>query len=234
MSRQKRWRQTQNTWRKWTRRNRLTSTQAVSTQETITINQPDWVSSYTIEKPRRTYAYQSTPKPIHIPIYTPRSEFNTYQSEMHPVTVPTKLSTRYPTTHTRRTTNASRTTTQETTTEEPTTTMTETRTLRIEPGTILMMDSDYLKEKYIRPGLATTFHRALLADYFGLSENEMKQMEMTVVAWGFSYQVKDKATSSRGPNRARKYFCDFKFRSATFNAGYVGADINIGITELDG
>ena len=97
-----------------------------------------------------------------------------------------------------------------------------------------MKDSEYLKDKYIRPGLATTFHRALLADYFGLSENEMKQMGMTVVAWGFSYQVKDKATTSRGRNRAPKYFCDFKFRSATFNAGYVGADINIGITELDG
>ena len=97
-----------------------------------------------------------------------------------------------------------------------------------------MMNSEYLKEKYIRPRLATTFHRALLADYFGLSEEEMKQIGMTIVAWGFSYQVKDKATSSRGQNHAPKYFCDFKFRSATFNAGYVGSDINMGITELDG
>ena len=157
----------------------------------------------------------------------------TYQTEAPPVTVSTKPSTRYPIKHTRRTTYSPRTT-KETTTEEPTTVMTETRTLRIEPGTILLMDSEYLKEKYIRPGLATTFHRALLADYFGLSENEMKQMGMTVVAWGFSYQVKDKATSSRGRNRAQKYFCDFKFRSATFNAGYVGAEINMDITELDG
>ena len=97
-----------------------------------------------------------------------------------------------------------------------------------------MMDSEYLKEKYIKTGLATTFHRALVADYFGLSEIEMKRMGMTVVAWGFSYQVKDKAKNSRDQNRAQKYFCDFKFRSATFNAGYVGADINMGIIELDG
>ena len=97
-----------------------------------------------------------------------------------------------------------------------------------------MMNSKYLKDKYIETGLASTFHRALLADYFGLSEKEMRRIGMTVVAWGFSYQVKDKATSSRGPNRAEKYFCDFKFRSSTFNAGYVGADIKIGIVKLDG
>ena len=95
-----------------------------------------------------------------------------------------------------------------------------------------MKDSEYLKAKYIKTGLATTFHRALLADYFGLSENEMKRMGMTVVGWGFSYQVKDRAT--RGQNRAPKYFCDFKFRSSTFNAGYVGADINIGIAKING
>ena len=46
---------------------------------------------------------------------------------------------------------------------------------------------------------------------------------MTVVAWGFSYQVKDKAKNSPAP----KYFCDFKFRSGTFNRGYVGADIKM-------
>ena len=45
-----------------------------------------------------------------------------------------------------------------------------------------MMDSEYLKEKYMTPGLATTYHRALLADYFSLSEWEMKEMGMTVVA----------------------------------------------------
>ena len=52
-----------------------------------------------------------------------------------------------------------------------------------------MMDSEYLKQKYITTGLATTFHRALLADYFRLSERDMEIMGMTVVAWGFSYQV---------------------------------------------
>ena len=97
-----------------------------------------------------------------------------------------------------------------------------------------MMNSEYLKEKYITPKLAKTFHRALLADYFGLSEKEMKDIGMTVVAWGFSYQVKDKATKSRGRKRAPKYFCDFKFRSTTFNAGSVGADIKMKIFELDG
>ena len=95
-----------------------------------------------------------------------------------------------------------------------------------------MMDSEYLKQKYIKTGLATTYHRALLADYFGLSEGEMDEIEMTVVAWGFSYQVKDKANTGR--NRAPKYFCDFKFRSSTFNAGYVGAKINMGIVKIDG
>ena len=95
-----------------------------------------------------------------------------------------------------------------------------------------MMNSEYLKQKYITPKLAKTFHRALLADYFGLSEKEMKNIGMTVVAWGFSYQVKDKATSSRG--QAPKYFCDFKFRSSTFNAGSVGADINMSIVKFDG
>ena len=98
-----------------------------------------------------------------------------------------------------------------------------------------MMDSEYLKEKYIVPGLTTTFHRALIADYFGLSEREMKKMGMTVVAWGFSYQVKDKKNNSRGRNRAPKYFCDFKFRSSTFNSGYVGAHINMdNSAELNG
>ena len=89
-----------------------------------------------------------------------------------------------------------------------------------------MMDAEYLKEKYltVSPRLATSFHRALLADYFGLSEREMKEMGMTVVAWGFSYQVKDKAKNSPV---SPKYFCDFKFRSSTFNRGYVGAYIKM-------
>ena len=106
--------------------------------------------------------------------------------------------------------------------------------LRIQPGTIVMMNSEYLKQIYMKPGLATSLHRALLTDYFGLSEDEMKDIGMTVVAWGFSYQVKDKAPNSQGQNQAPKFFCDFKFRSFTFNAGYVGADIKMDIDELNG
>ena len=127
-----------------------------------------------------------------------------------------------------------RVTTQKSIQLETNSTRAENRNIRVQPGTIVMMDSEYLKQKYIRPKLATTFHRALLADYFSLSEKEMRQMGMTVVAWGFSYQVKDKTIRTQSQNRAQKYFCDFKFRSATFNAGYVGADIKMKITELEG
>ena len=90
-----------------------------------------------------------------------------------------------------------------------------------------MMNSTYLQEKYISSGLATTFHRALLMDYFELSEDEMTKMGMTVVAWGFSYQVHD-------GHQSEKFYCDFKFRSGTFNAGYVGADIEMEFTMLNG
>ena len=75
--------------------------------------------------------------------------------------------------------------------------------------------------------MATTFHRALLMDYFQLSESEMKAMGMTVVAWGFSYQVKDS-------HQTDKFYCDFKFRSGTFNAGSVGHDIKLGIVKFNG
>ena len=97
-----------------------------------------------------------------------------------------------------------------------------------------MMNSTYLHEKYISTGRATSYHRALLMDYFGLSETEMKQMGMTVVAWGFSYQVKDKKFPGRKDGQAEKFFCDFKFRSSTFNAGYVGAKVNIEFGEYKG
>ena len=90
-----------------------------------------------------------------------------------------------------------------------------------------MMNSTYLREKYISTRLASTFHRALLMDYFELSENEMKANGMTVVAWGFSYQVKDSKNTG-------KFYCDFKFRSRTFNAGYVGAHIKYGISKFNG
>ena len=184
--------------------------------------------------------YRTTPEPIYIPTRRLRTIESTDSMS-------TKLPSRYPHRTTLATTTSQGTTlrtslgpsTLTTTSQEvierglkPTMKRAQKRKIRIQPGTIVMKNSEYLKKKYIRRGLATTFHRALLADYFDLSENEMKQMGMTVVAWGFSYQVRDKATGSR--NQAQKYFCDFKFRSSTFNAGYVGADINMGITELDG
>ena len=239
-----------------------------TTEESITVNLPEWVSPYTFEKQQFTNEYRATPKPIYIRTYPARPTRPPVRSETtdwnrptavpvvtrslyrpwNPATISTKLLTRYPIRTTRKPTwkpyrkptttkpyrKPTRTpTTPRTTREETTTTTVQEKTLRIQPGTILMMDAQYLKEKYMTPGLATTYHRALLADYFGLSEREMKEMGMTVVAWGFSYQVKDKKTNSRG--RAPKYFCDFKFRSSTFNAGYVGAHINMdNSAELNG
>ena len=238
----------------------MKTTQAPNTQETMTVNQPNRADPYRIERPRLN-PYRTTPKPIHIPTYTLRytqKYISTYpsrptttkpsssretteetitQSLYKPwdtISVPTKFTARYLTKEITDTPTTPRTTTTESTIQEQISSTVQTKTVRIQPGTILMMNSEYLKDKYIKTGLASTFHRALLADYFGLSEKEMRQIGMTVVAWGFSYQVKDKATSSRGPKRAEKYFCDFKFRSSTFNAGYVGADINIGIVKLDG
>ena len=268
-----------------------------------TVTQPDWgpvdsISPYTIQRPRWTFKYRTTPKPIHIEMHTskPRSSgtsrlikqesieklnepttqtlyYPTEQTSTTPTSrkmttaqVPQRVTTQkntqeetttqnrifdqtqtlyYPTKQTTgsikpTTTKTAITTTTETTStlknsqQETTTIKTHDRTIRIKPGTILMMNSEYLKQKYITPKLAKTFHRALLADYFGLSEKEMKNIGMTVVAWGFSYQVKDKAIKLRGRKRAPKYFCDFKFRSTTFNAGSVGADIKMKITELDG
>ena len=183
--------------------------------------------------------YRTTPEPIYIPRYTTDSMSTKLPARY--------LTARYPERTTLATTASQGTTlrtslgtsTLTTTSQEvnerglkPIRKQAQKRKIRIQPGTIVMKNSEYLKKKYIRRGLATTFHRALLADYFKLSENEMRQMGMTVVAWGFSYQVRDRATGSR--NQAQKYFCDFKFRSSTFNAGYVGADINMGITKLDG
>ena len=73
--------------------------------------------------------------------------------------------------------------------------------VRVQPGTIVMMNSTHLKEKYISKGLAKTYHRALLMDYFGLSESDMDTMRMSVVAWGFSYQVRDKPPARPGFER---------------------------------
>ena len=213
---------------------------------------PEWVSPFTTKRPRWARQYRTTPRPVFIARYTegprtarPRRPMNQESTDLYkattrepyvtqslykpwnPVTLPSHVPARYPTRPTTLPKTTSTTTTS--TTPEPT-----VKTLRVQPGTILMMDSEYLKQKYITTGLATTFHRALLADYFELSESEMQEIGMTVVAWGFSYQVKDKATTSRGRNRAPKYFCDFKFRSSTFNAGYVGAEINMGVIKIDG
>ena len=186
---------------------------------------------------------------------TPTAESIVTQSlykPWNPETASTEVLTGYPIRTTRRPSwrpsrisTTPRTTRQETTTpatsagtpDTPGTpdTLAQEKLLRIQPGTIVMMDSEYLKEKYAlakKPALAKSFHRALLADYFGLSESEMKEMRMTVVAWGFSYQVKDKAKNSPV---SQKFFCDFKFRSTTFNRGYVGAHINMNNSaELNG
>merc|ERR1712131_427119 len=62
----------------------------------------------------------------------------------------------------------------------------------------------------------------------------MNEMGMSVIAWGFSYQVKDKPSASQVSSKATKFYCDFKFRSATFNEGYVGRDIIVGMTKTAG
>merc|ERR1712131_277872 len=62
----------------------------------------------------------------------------------------------------------------------------------------------------------------------------MNEMGMSVIAWGFSYQVKDKPSASQVSSKATKFYCDFKFRSATFNEGYVGRDIIVGMTKTPG
>ena len=97
-----------------------------------------------------------------------------------------------------------------------------------------MQNSNYLKEKYISTGLAKTFHSALVMDYFGLSAKEMEKIGMTVVAWGFSYQVKDKRKRGQNGQTAQSFYCDFKFRSGTFNAGYVGAPIQMKFVKING
>ena len=206
------------------------TTQAPNTQETLTVNQPDRVT--TIEMPHSTNSYRTKSDPIYIPTTTEETITQAMGFNWEIESVSTNLPAAYSTKEITDAPTTPKTNIPESTTQEPTATKVQNRTVRIQPGTIVMMDSEYLKEKYLKTGLAKTFHRALLADYFGLSEEDMKRIGMTVVAWGFSYQVKDKATKSL--RQAQKYFCDFKFRSSTFNAGYVGADINIGIVKLDG
>ena len=38
----------------------------------------------------------------------------------------------------------------------------------------------------------------------------------------------------QGNRKSSKFYCDFKFRSATFNEGYVGGDIIVGMTTTQG
>ena len=174
------------------------------------------------------------PRPVSINTFPARpiteSPFLNRRPGRRPYERSTRAPYKYPTTV--KASATTRSTTSVSTTNPPTTASSSAApskilTKRIKPGTILMINSTYLQEKYISTKLATTFHRALLMDYFELSESEMKEIGMTVVAWGFSYQVKDNRNSE-------KFYCDFKFRSGTFNAGYVGADIDMGIVKFDG
>ena len=179
-------------------------------------------------------------KPNRRPNYS-KSTTSTTTSTTTPTTFPTinsatslktTLTTASTTTFT--TTSTTTSTSTSTTTFRPNQAKNPFRKVQIEPGTIVMMNSTYLHDKYISTGRATTFHRALLMDYFGLSESDMERMGMTVVAWGFSYQVVDKKFPGRKVGQAEKFFCDFKFRSFTFNAGYVGAKVNIEFGQYQG
>ena len=160
-----------------------------------------------------------------------------YSKSITSTTTPTKFPTITSATSLKTTLITASTTTSastSTTTFRPNQAKNPFRKFQIEPGTIVMMNSTYLHDKYISTGRATTFHRALLMDYFGLSESDMERMGMTVVAWGFSYQVVDKKFPGRKVGQAEKFFCDFKFRSFTFNAGYVGAKVNIEFGQYQG
>ena len=211
-----------------------------STNEYRTTPVPFYPRTNTIERQSTYYWEGSTtenpqPRSFFIPLNTTTD--STTQTSTTTTTTATTTTTTTATTTTTTTTTTILTTTSSTSTvtvEDDFGLVVRYKERRIQPGTIVMMDSEYLKQNYMRHGLATSLHRALLADYFGLTEDEMKNMGMTVVAWGFSYQVYDKATNSHGQNRAPKFFCDFKFRSFTFNAGYVGADIKMSKDELDG
>ena len=68
LNRQKRQRQTRDTWRKWIRQSWVTTTRAPNTEETITVDLPDWTSSFTTV-PRE---YQTIPEPIFIENFTKR------------------------------------------------------------------------------------------------------------------------------------------------------------------
>ena len=43
-----------------------------------------------------------------------------------------------------------------------------------------------------------------------------------------------KLWTSQSNRKSSKFYCDFKFRSGTFNEGYVGGDIIVGMTKTPG
>ena len=237
-SRKKRYaRKTQDLWQNWRKRIEIpTTSYPVTTKSESTTFTVDTVGSPTAAYEDEVH-HQTTPRPIFIPtsekdIYSRLTNEPTRRPNRRPNYSKPTYTTKMATLSTTKSTVSTSTSTS--TYSIPQQPKNSFRKVRVEPGTILMMNSTYLYEKYISTRRATTFHRALLMDYFGLSETEMERMGMTVVAWGFSYQVKDKKSTGHNEDQAEKFFCDFKFRSSTFNAGYVGAKVNIEFTEFDG
>jgi len=77
---------------------------------------------------------------------------------------------------------------------------------RIRPGYIIMADASRLK-----PYKGTTMHSKLFHYVFRRSLEQLQNEGVEVLGLGFSYQSKDSKT--------KEWFCDFKFKSTTFNAG---------------
>lgn len=120
-----------------------------TSEESITVNLPEWVSPYTFEKHHFKNEYRTTPKPIYIRTYDPRSTRpvrqetdwlnrptaeptvtrSLYRPEWNPATLSTKLLTRYPIRTTRKPTRSP--TIPRTTRQETTTTTVQEKTLRI-------------------------------------------------------------------------------------------------------
>jgi len=173
--RQKRYaRKTKDTWRQWVRQKYITTTEAVSIERVYT-NRFQTFTQYPNEIETIS---DSIPTPIPA----------LHQTTPTPIYIPTRRSPSY------------RYTTKGTPKTSTTRSLIEKR-VRVQPGTIVMMNSTHLKQKYISKGLAKTYHGALLMDYFGLSESDMNTMRMSVVAWGFSYQVRDRPPARPGFDR---------------------------------
>ena len=181
--RQKRYaRKTMDTWRNWVRPKYMTTTEAISIEGTYTNR---------LRTPIPTpIPIKATPLPLYIPTQTWSQPAQTSWRPTHAWRRPIEAFSRPIYSQTIKTT-------PKTTTYRP---VIEKR-VRVQPGTIVMMNSTYLKENYILKGLAKTYHKALLMDYFGLSESEMDTMRMSVVAWGFSYQVRDRPPARPGFER---------------------------------